>query len=135
MTLCGLGSSLPKWSGYQLLFSWDVHRVCTIKHYRFMIYGKRTYFVINWYLFYCQSLSLACTNILPYYGICTLRICNVTIAQSWSWLDHRFLNSLERFARDKQSVTKTISFIQSTPGQDILFAAAWLNFDINILGI
>jgi len=43
---------------------------CTIKHYGLVIYGKLTYFVVSSCRFYR-------TNTLAYYGVRTLRICNV----------------------------------------------------------
>jgi hypothetical protein len=53
-----------------------------MKNYRFVIYRKWTDFLVNMFLSYCESLSLAWTNTPAYYRICKLRIHNVFIAQS-----------------------------------------------------
>jgi hypothetical protein len=52
---------------------------CTIRFYRFVIYGKWTYFIVNYCLYQCQSFSLAWTSTLAYCRICTLPICNAYV--------------------------------------------------------
>jgi hypothetical protein len=42
-------------------------RGCIIKHYRFIIYVKRTDNAVSWCLFYCQPRSLTWTNTPAYY--------------------------------------------------------------------
>jgi hypothetical protein len=50
---------------------------CTIQHYGAVMYGKWTYFIVSLRLLYCQSQTLALTNVLAYCEIRTLLIFNV----------------------------------------------------------
>ncbi len=53
----------------------------SIKHYRFVVYGRCADLAVSQCLSYCQSQT-AWTNTLAYYGIPTSRICDCAIANS-----------------------------------------------------
>jgi hypothetical protein len=55
---------------------------CNIKHYGNVIYRKWADFVVSLCLLACTNKPLNQTNTLAYYGLWTLRICNVFIVQA-----------------------------------------------------